>query len=103
MLIRVSDQFPRHQRHRHQAWLIKFADDNPIRKLWWYNRTIMAVSAVLGLVDEKFRLEGDFWKAIADLNKSMGNFGFLVIGVFLICWVVSALICRWNSWWQRIR
>jgi high-affinity nickel-transport protein len=80
---------------------------NPIRKLW-YNLTITAVSVLvalviggieaLGLVGDKLRLEGSFWMAVRDLNVSMGSFGFVVIGVFLICWIVSALIYRWNRY-----
>ena len=80
---------------------------NPIRKLW-YNLTITAVSVLvalliggieaLGLLGDKLRLEGSFWTAVSDLNQSMGSFGFVVIGVFLICWVVSGLIYRWNRY-----
>jgi high-affinity nickel-transport protein len=52
----------------------------------------------LGLLGDKLRLEGSFWIAVGDLNQSMGAFGFVVIGVLLICWVVSALIYRWNRY-----
>jgi high-affinity nickel-transport protein len=52
----------------------------------------------LGLIGEKLRLEGSLWTAVGDLNLSMGSFGFVVIGAFLICWVVSALIYRWNRY-----
>jgi nickel/cobalt transporter (NiCoT) family protein len=80
---------------------------HPLRKLW-YNLTITAVSVLvalligsieaLGLIGEKLRLEGSLWTAVGDLNQSMASFGFVVIGAFLICWVVSALIYRWNRY-----
>jgi high-affinity nickel-transport protein len=78
---------------------------NPIRKLW-YNLTITAVSVVvavliggieaLGLVSDRLDLEGPFWAAIRDLNGSLGGTGFIVIAVFVLCWVASALVYRWK-------
>ena len=79
---------------------------NPIRKLW-YNLTITAVSVVvalfigsveaLGLLADKFGLIGGFWNAIGHLNKSLASFGFAIIGFFIVCWLVSALVYRWNG------
>jgi nickel/cobalt transporter (NiCoT) family protein len=80
---------------------------NPIRKLW-YNLTITAVSVLvalliggveaLGLLADKLGLQGGFWAAIANLNESLGSFGFVVLAVFIVCWVVSALIYRWSGY-----
>ena len=78
---------------------------NPIRKLW-YNLTITAVSVLvavliggieaLGLLAAKFNLVGTFWMAVGALNHDLESFGFLVIGSFVVCWIVSALIYRWK-------
>lgn len=78
---------------------------NPIRKIW-YNLTITAVSVVvalliggiesLGLVAGKLGLEGAFWNMIENLNASIANFGYLVVGIFLASWAVSYLLYRWQ-------
>jgi nickel/cobalt transporter (NiCoT) family protein len=79
----------------------------PMRKLW-YNLTITAVSVViavliggteaLGLLATKLDLDGTFWTAVRDLNEDLGSFGFLVIGVFVLSWIVSMLLYRWNRY-----
>jgi high-affinity nickel-transport protein len=76
---------------------------NPIRKLW-YNLTITAASIVvalfiggveaLGLIADRLGLEGGLWAVVASLNNSLANFGFVVIGVFVLAWVVSMLIYK---------
>ncbi len=80
---------------------------NPVRKLW-YNLTITAgsVAAALliggieavGLIADKFELEGWVWRIAASLNAGLANFGFAVIGVFALSWVISVLIFRWNRY-----
>ena len=78
---------------------------NPLRKIW-YNLTITAISVVvalmiggieaLGLIAGKLRLEGLFWDLVGDLNQGLGNFGYLVVGVFIASWAISYLIYRWQ-------
>ena len=80
---------------------------NPMRKLY-YNLTITAVSVLvallvggieaLGLLADKLGLEGGFWSVVGDLNGDLANFGFVVIGVFVAAWVVSALVYRWKGY-----
>jgi high-affinity nickel-transport protein len=75
----------------------------PVRKLY-YNMTITFASVVvavviggietLGLVGRKFELGGGFWDAVAGLNDSFGLLGYLVIGVFVLCWAASMTIYR---------
>jgi high-affinity nickel-transport protein len=75
----------------------------PVRKLY-YNMTITFASVVvavviggietLGLVGRKFELGGGFWDAVAGLNDSFGLLGYLVIGVFVLCWAASLAIYR---------
>jgi high-affinity nickel-transport protein len=76
---------------------------NPIRKLW-YNLTITAASVAvalfiggietLGLISDRLGLEGGVWAVVGSLNDSLANFGFVVIGVFALSWVVSMLIYK---------
>jgi high-affinity nickel-transport protein len=78
---------------------------NPIRKLW-YNLTITAASVAvalfiggveaLGLLSDKLALSGGVWDVIGELNGNLTNFGYAVVGVFLLSWLVSSLIYRAN-------
>ena len=78
---------------------------NPLRKLW-YNLTITAASVLvavliggvetLGLIGDQLGLDGWFWSAVGSLNDDLANFGFAVVGIFVLCWVASAAIYRWR-------
>jgi high-affinity nickel-transport protein len=80
-----------------------WAFTKPVRKLY-YNLTITFVSVVvavlvggieaLGLLGDRMRLSGPFWDAIGALNSNFGNLGFLIVGVFVASWLLSALIYR---------
>ena len=75
----------------------------PIRKLY-YNLTITFVSVLvallvggieaLGLIADQLDLKGSFWEGIAALNDNFGTIGYLIIAVFILSWIVSALIYR---------
>ena len=80
---------------------------NPIRKIW-YNLTITAISVLvalliggieaLGLIAGRLGLQAGFWSRIVALNESLGAFGLLVIGLFVTCWIASALIYNWKGY-----
>jgi nickel/cobalt transporter (NiCoT) family protein len=75
----------------------------PIRKIY-YNLTITAVSVLvalaiggvetLGMIGEGFDLHGAFWDAIAALNANFGLLGYVIIGLFVGSWLVSAVVYR---------
>jgi high-affinity nickel-transport protein len=79
----------------------------PLRKLW-YNLTITAASVLvalliggieaLGLLVDQLGLEGGFWSVVSALNDDLANFGFAVIGIFLLAWGVSAMVYRWKGY-----
>jgi len=79
----------------------------PIRKLY-YNLTITAVSVVvalliggveaLGLVGDQLQMRGPAWSAIDSLNTHFGTLGFVIIGVFAFCWMVSLFVYRLNRY-----
>ena len=76
---------------------------NPIRKLW-YNLTLTVASIIvaifiggveaLGLIAHKLSLQGAFWNTIGSLNDNFGNVGLGVAGIFILTWLISALIYR---------
>ena len=79
---------------------------NPERKLW-YNLTMTAASIlvatmiggveVLGLLASKLNLSGTFWRTVQALNDDLVSFGFLVIGLFALSWIVSALVFNFKN------
>jgi nickel/cobalt transporter (NiCoT) family protein len=79
----------------------------PIRKLY-YNMTITFVSVVvavvvggieaLGIVGNRLGLDQGFWGVIADLNANFGTLGALIIGVFVMSWIIAALIYRMRGY-----
>ena len=79
----------------------------PLRKLT-YNMAITFVSAVvalliggveaLGLIGEKLALKGAFWNGIGALNGNFGTLGYLIIAIFVVCWIGSAAIYRLNGY-----
>ena len=83
---------------------------NPIRKLW-YNLTITAVSVVVALliggieaaalISEKFGLNGAVWRWIGGINDDLANFGFVIVGIFIVAWMVSAAV-YWLKGYDRI-
>ncbi len=83
---------------------------NPIRKLW-YNLTITAVSVVIALfiggieamalISEKFGLDGSLWSWTSKINNDLANFGFVVVGIFVVAWIVSAMI-YWLKGYDRM-
>jgi high-affinity nickel-transport protein len=77
---------------------------NPIRKLY-YNLIITFVSVVVGVVvggielvglaKDKLNLEaGWFWSTIGTLQDNFGTIGLVIVGVFILTWLVSAIVYR---------
>jgi nickel/cobalt transporter (NiCoT) family protein len=75
----------------------------PVRKLY-YNIIVTLTSAAvaflvggveaLGLLNNHFGFTGAFWDVVASLNSHFGLLGYAVIGLFALCWIVSALVYR---------
>jgi high-affinity nickel-transport protein len=76
---------------------------NPLRKLF-YNITVTSVSVIvallvggieaLGLIGHKFAFSGRFWDFVGSLNDNFGALGYLIIGIFALCWAISAVLYR---------
>ena len=75
----------------------------PIRKLY-YNLTITFVSVIValivggieavGLLKDRFNLNGGVWDFIGSLNDNFGTLGFVIIGVFVFSWFGSVIFYR---------
>jgi high-affinity nickel-transport protein len=82
-----------------------WATVQPLRKLR-YNLTVTAASVavalliggveVLGLLADRFRLDGSLWTAVNRLNDEQTSLGLAVIGIFAGSWLISALLLRWR-------
>jgi high-affinity nickel-transport protein len=80
-----------------------WASINPMRKLW-YNLTITGASVIvavfiggveaLGLISDKLELQGPFWQFVGGLNDNLATFGYAVVAIFILSWMVSVLIYR---------
>jgi len=77
---------------------------NPIRKLY-YNLIITFVSVMVGVVvggieliglaKDKLNLDGGwFWSTIGILQDNFGTIGLVIVGVFILTWLVSAIVYR---------
>jgi high-affinity nickel-transport protein len=81
----------------------RWAFVDPMRKLW-YNLTITGASVAvalfiggieaLGLISDRFGLDGRVWTLVDALNESLANVGFAVIALFVIAWLISRLLYR---------
>jgi len=77
----------------------------PVRKLY-YNLTITFVSVLvafivggieaLGLLAAHFHLTGFVWTRIQQLNSNFGLLGYCIVGLFVLSWIVSLLIYKWQ-------
>jgi high-affinity nickel-transport protein len=77
----------------------------PIRKLY-YNLTITAVSVIVALVVgglEVLNLIGDqleltdgggFWGVIGAINDNFGLLGYIIVGIFVLSWLISYVVYR---------
>jgi high-affinity nickel-transport protein len=77
----------------------------PVRKLY-YNITITTISVVvavlvasiegLGLIADRLHPGGVFWETVGSLNDNFGLIGYVIIAVFLVSWLVSAVVYKWK-------
>ena len=78
----------------------------PIRKLY-YNITITCVSVIvalivggieaLGLLGGYFHLQGKLWDALTELNENFGTLGYLIVGIFILSWMLSIAFYKWRQ------
>ena len=79
----------------------------PLRKLY-YNVTITLISTVvalliggieaLGIASQALSLSGPFWHFVDTLNDNFGMLGYAIVGIFIVGWIVSALLYKLNGY-----
>jgi nickel/cobalt transporter (NiCoT) family protein len=79
----------------------------PIRKLY-YNLTVTLVSVLaavlvggieaLGLIADRLQLKGGLWDGVTMLTEHFGTLGYAIVGLFALCWLVSALVYKWRGY-----
>ena len=52
----------------------------------------------LGLLMDKFALSGGVWDLIGAVNDNLGDAGFVVVGLFVACWLISMANYRWRGY-----
>ncbi|GHO89655.1 HoxN/HupN/NixA family nickel/cobalt transporter [Dictyobacter formicarum] len=75
----------------------------PVRKLY-YNLNITLISVlvafvvgtieVLGIISNALNLSGPFWSQVGNLNDNFGFIGYVIIGIFVVSWIVSTIIYK---------
>ncbi|WIW50549.1 HoxN/HupN/NixA family nickel/cobalt transporter (plasmid) [Bradyrhizobium sp. 62B] len=81
----------------------RWAFVDPARKLW-YNLTITGASVTialfigsvetLGLIGDQLELSGALWRFVDRIKGSQATFGFAVMSLFALAWLVSLLLYR---------
>jgi high-affinity nickel-transport protein len=76
---------------------------SPQRKLV-YNVNVTLVSVlvalfvgtleVLAVTGAQLQAKGPFWDGIASLSDNFGAIGFAIVGIFVLSWAVSAILCQ---------
>ena len=75
----------------------------PMRKLY-YNLVItlvtVHVAVIVGAIEAtsviagQLRLNGGMWDALKAVNENFGTLGFIIVGLFVACWLVSIGVYR---------
>jgi len=75
----------------------------PVRKLY-YNMNITLVSVLVALVvggiealsiiAGQLNLGGGFWNSISNLSNNFGTIGYVIIGIFVLSWLISTIVYK---------
>lgn len=70
----------------------------------YYNLTITLISMLvalligsietLSIIGDKLNLQGPFWDFIGNLSDNFGTIGYLIIGIFIISWIISTIVYK---------
>jgi high-affinity nickel-transport protein len=75
----------------------------PMRKLY-YNLNITLVSVLvalfvggietLSIISSQLNLSGGFWDFLGNISNNFGTLGYIIIGIFILSWLISTLIYK---------
>ena len=75
----------------------------PMRKLY-YNMVITLVSVLvavviggieaLSVIAGQLKLSGAVWDGVGSLSGQFGTLGFIIVGIFIVSWVVSTIVYK---------
>ncbi|MCP4180805.1 MAG: HoxN/HupN/NixA family nickel/cobalt transporter [bacterium] len=78
----------------------------PMRKLY-YNMTITLVSFMvafiiggleaMNIISNQLNLNSGLWSYINTINDNFGSLGYIVIGVFIVSWLISTFIYKYSK------
>jgi high-affinity nickel-transport protein len=81
---------------------------NPVRKIFYNVATTalsVAIALLIGAIEllqvgaGVFGLDGGFFRAVAKID--FADFGYLIVGLFLIAWAGSVIVWKWGAGAQR--
>ena len=85
-----------------------WAFSRPVRKVY-YNLTVTGLSVfvaffigtveILGLIGQQYRLSGEFWTFMGNFN--INKAGYVIVGVFVLTWVVALAIWHFGRIEQK--
>jgi high-affinity nickel-transport protein len=48
----------------------------------------------LSIIGDQLQLKGSFWDFISELSDNFGTIGYLIIGIFVLSWLLSTFIYK---------
>jgi nickel/cobalt transporter (NiCoT) family protein len=61
---------------------------------------VVGLIETLGLIGDQLNLGGPFWHAIGALNDNFGMLGYVIVGIFILSWLVSVAVYRMKGYGQ---
>ena len=55
---------------------------------------VVGAIEVLSIVQSQMNLSGPFWDAIAGLSGNFGILGGIIVGIFVLSWLISTVIYK---------
>jgi len=52
----------------------------------------------LSIIGDQLELKGSFWHLIGKLSDNFGTIGYLIIGIFVLSWLISTIIYKANKY-----